>query len=113
MGLGYCSKCGSLQGGALACPHVVAAARSGAPRFDAELRRYGYADSADLGLIYPVTFCRSCIDRLGLPPDGAYASEAVVDAACGEAECVCGVCLRRWFSAPDAELVAAPDRPRD
>ena len=105
MGLGYCPKCGSLQGVALACPHVVAAASSAALRFDAEFRRYGDADDADLGLIYPATFCRACIDRLGLPPDGAYASRAVVDEACGAVEGVCGGCLELWLtgSAPDAE----------
>lgn len=109
MGLGHCLKCGSLQGVALACSHVVAAASSAAPRVDAEFHRYGDADDADLGLIYPVTFCRACIDRLRLPPDGAYASRAVVDEACGAVEGVCGGCLERWLSTPDPESGAAAD----
>jgi hypothetical protein len=110
MGLGHCSRCGSLQGVALACRHVVAAASSAAPRFAAEFLRYGDADDADLGLIYPATFCRACIDRLGLPPNGAYAPRGVVDAACGEVDGVCSGCLQRWLDAPmGSEPAAAPD----
>lgn len=97
MGIGYCSKCNSFVGGMLACLHVVAAARSSAPRFNTELRRFGYVDDKALGLVYWVEYCLPCIDRLGLPPDETYASEAVVEAAVGETQCVCGPCLRRWL----------------
>ena len=106
MGLGHCQKCDSLTGVALACPHVAAAASSAAPRFDAELRRYVDTDGAES--IYPVTFCRACIERLGLPPDGAHVSREFLEVV--EVEGVCGGCLQRWFNAPAAERVAAPDR---
>ena len=102
MGLGLCPKCGSLQGVAIACRHVAVAASGSAPRFDAEFREYGDADDADLGIIYGVAFCRGCIDRLGLPPSGAFASRAVVDAASAEVDGVCGGCLQRWLGGGSA-----------
>ena len=111
MGLGQCSKCGSLRGVAIACRHVVAAASDSTPRFEAEYREYGDADDTDLGVIYEVTFCRGCIDRLGLPPSGAFVSQALVDAAIAETDGVCGGCLQRWLDgASDGQSDTPADR---
>ena len=96
MGYGYCSKCESMQGVALACKHVVAAIASGDICVDASNLEYGDADDRDLGITYCVTFCQGCIDRLALPPSGAFLARTVVDEACGAAEGVCGGCLVRW-----------------
>ncbi|HEY1191657.1 MAG TPA: hypothetical protein VGE74_28750 [Gemmata sp.] len=109
MGLGYCQKCGSDQGVALACRHVVAAITASAPRLGAEYREYRDEGEPGREPVLGAAFCRECIDRWSLPPSGTPAMWAVVDAAAGEVEGVCGGCLRRWLAAPDAEPGAAPD----
>ena len=102
MGLGQCPRCGSVQGVGLACLHVTAAVGAAASRFDAEFREYGDAADPDLGMICGAVFCRRCIDRLALPPSGAFVPPAVEAAASEVVEGVCGGCLARWVGGPDA-----------
>jgi hypothetical protein len=100
MGWGHCPKCDSLQGVARACRHVVDAVSASAPWFDAEFREFRDEGSPEGERVLGAFFCRACIDRSSLPPSGSPALWAVVDAAGGEVEGVCGGCLRRWLGMP-------------
>ena len=107
--MGECPKCGSVQGVGLACRHVAVGVAAAVPRFDAEFREYGDAGNPALGIICGAVFCRSCLDRLALPPSGMLVTPAVEAAAGGVVEGVCGGCLGRWLGGLDAEPGAAAE----
>lgn len=96
MGIMICSKCELTTGIALVCRHISIAVANGDFRIDVSNLEYGDADDADLGIMYKMTFCQACIDRLVLPASGAYLARAVADEVCDEFQAICGVCLARW-----------------
>ena len=52
---------------ALVCRDVSIAVANGDIRIDVSNLEYGDADDEDLGIMYIMTFCQACIDRLALP----------------------------------------------
>lgn len=96
MGYGHCPKCNSPEFVNLACRHVTNAINANQGWFDSEHFVYGDADDPDLGMIYSGTFCRTCIENLGLPKSNSFLNSITVDAALDAADGVCDGCLANW-----------------